>query len=477
MLRPYFHGSSYWDLREKGPSYTAFAAASALPNRMSKIEKNTLSELNDLYQSDDRPWVVAFSGGKDSTLLLQLVFELLISLGKQQASDVQAAKPVYVVASDTRVEPPNVEAYLKGVLAHIEAGANQLALNLSTHLVTPEPQESFWGKLIGKGYPSPTRWFRWCTANMKIRPTRRVIEEITREHGSAVLLLGTRVDESIERGKRMRDREHTSRGLNPHHEIPDALVATPIADWRTDDVWEYLFHHNPPPWGGSHDFLLDLYRQAAGGECPIILDLDTPSCGGSRFGCWTCTVVKEDKSMQGFIDTGETWMQPLAEFRNWLKEIRERPECRLALRRDGSNGPGPFSPECRKEILEKLLKIENDLGLTLVSDEGLRYIQAEWRREFDLAETATTLARRYGRELQEMPTIKLPPIEQQVLDDLIAEHAVNPDLVDKLLKLVLYDYKDLYRNKAALQREIAERIEVSLEQTGSSAHSGNLLAK
>ena len=178
--------------------------------------------------------------------------------------------------------------------------------------------------------------------------------------------------------------------------------------------------------------------------------------------------------MQGFIDTGEDWMRPLIEFRNWLKDIRERPERRLAVRRDGSDGPGPFSPECRKEILEKLLKIERDLGLTLLSDEELRYIQAEWHREFDLAETATALARQYGRDVQEITIIRLPSIEQQVLDDLIAEHAVNPDLVDRLLRLVLYDYKDLnlYGNKAALQREIAERIEISLKQTDSFARSG-----
>nr|VFJ51552.1 MAG: DNA sulfur modification protein DndC [Candidatus Kentron sp. DK] len=447
---------------------------------MNGIEKDTISGLRDLYHSDDRPWVVAFSGGKDSTLLLQLVFDLLLSLRDRQLVDGKT-KPVHVIASDTRVEAPNIAAYLKEVLARIEAGGKQHGLNLPVHSVTPEPQESFWGKLIGKGYPSPTRWFRWCTTNMKIRPTRRAIEKITREAGSVILLLGTRIDESSERGKRMRDRAYTSRGLNPHHEIPNALVATPIADWGTDQVWEYLFNHNPPPWGGSHDFLLDLYRQAAGGECPVVLDLDTPSCGGSRFGCWTCTVVKEDKSMQGFIDSGETWMQPLAEFRNWLKEVREMPECRLAVRRDGSDGPGPFSPECRKEILEKLLKIERDLGLTLVSDEELRYIQTEWRREFDLAEAATALAYRYGRRIEDntqgMMNIKLPSIEQQVLDDLIAEHAVNPDLVDKLLRLVLYDYKDLYRNKAALQREIAKRIEVSLKQTDSSVRSGNLLTE
>nr|VFJ70074.1 MAG: DNA sulfur modification protein DndC [Candidatus Kentron sp. FW] len=428
------------------------------------LEKTTLSELHDLYHSDDRPWVVAFSGGKDSTLLLQLVFDLLLRIGDR------ASKPVHVVSSDTRVEAPNIGAYLKGTLARIEEGGGQHNLDLHAHLVSPEPQDSFWGRLIGKGYPSPTRWFRWCTTKMKILPTRNVMERITRESGSAVLLLGTRTNESNERGRRMRGKEYTARGLNSHYEIPNVLVASPIVDWTNDEVWEYLVSHNPPPWGGNHDFLLQLYRQAAGGECPIVLDLNMPSCGGSRFGCWTCTVVKEDRSMQGFIDSGETWMQPLIMFRNWLKEIRERPDWRSPTRRDGSTGLGPFLPIKRIEILRKLLALEKTVGELLVSDGELRYIQSQWRREFDLAETVFNLAREYGRnidrDIQDMMELKLPPIEQQVLDDLVGDHVVNPDLVDKLLKLVLYDYRDLsvQGNKAALQRGIAERIEASLEQ-------------
>ena len=212
---------------------------------------------------------------------------------------------------------------------------------------------------------------------MKIKPSRAVIDGIVREHGGAVLLLGTRLDESGSRAQRMEARATNSRGLNPHNEIPDALVMTPIAEWATDQVWEYLFTHNPPPWGGTHDFMLDLYRQASGGECPVVLDLNTPSCGGSRFGCWTCTVVKEDKSMRGFIDAGATWMQPLNEFRNWLKEIREDSGKRDGTRRNGSDGPGPFSSETRRLILRRLLELEKTVGRRLIDDAEITYIQQQ----------------------------------------------------------------------------------------------------
>jgi DNA sulfur modification protein DndC len=423
----------------------------------SSPEQRGYDRLRALYLSDRRPWVVAFSGGKDSTVLLQLVYSLLLELRDE------AAKPVFVIASDTGVEAPNVSAYLSDTLTAIRASARDALPNLTVHLVKPEVDQTFWSKLIGQGYPSPTRWFRWCTTNMKIKPSRRLIEGITRRHGSVVLLLGTRIEESAERGRRINAREQTTRGLNPHHEIPNALVATPIVDWTTDDVWEYLVTHNPPPWDGNHDFLLNLYRQASGGECPVVFDLSTPSCGGSRFGCWTCTVVKEDKSMQGFIASGEERFEPLKRFRDELKAIREDNTQRMTHRKDGSKGPGPFRPEVRQRLLGELLVLERKVGEELISDEEIAYIQAQWSADFDLKESALEIASKYGRRVEPMSNIDLPPLEQEVLEDLLAERHLDPELVDKLLSLVLHEHPDLrvWGSKAALQRDIEQAIQAS----------------
>lgn len=334
----------------------------------------TLALMAESYLADDRPWVVAYSGGKDSTLVLQLVYETLIALGPK------ATKPVHVVSSDTGVEAPNVAAYLERTLAAVAADAHRQHFDLTCHLVRPKVEEGFWAKLIGKGYPPPTRWFRWCTTNMKIKPSRRAIDDIVARHGSVVLLLGTRRAESSSRAQRMDERRTNLRKLNPHHEIPNAFVATPIADWSDDEVWTHLFENNPPPWGTPHDAMLTLYRQALGGECPVVMDLNTPSCGGSRFGCWVCTVVKTDKSMEGFLQTGEEWMRPLADFRDWLKDYREQDGVRMAVRRDGSQGPGPFTAKARHKILEELLEREGKVGIPLISDDEIRFIQTVWSR-------------------------------------------------------------------------------------------------
>jgi DNA sulfur modification protein DndC len=293
---------------------------------------NLLQETRNLlinnYLADDRPWVIAFSGGKDSTLVLQLVYEMLIEL------DNQAIKPVHIVCSDTRVEPPNIAEYIHISLRQLEKHAKHCRFPLFVHIVQPTSDESFWFNVIGKGYPTPTSTFRWCTTKMKIKPSRRVIDQIVKEHGGAIILIGVRSSESSNRAKTIKAREYNNRGLHSHEDIPNALIMSPIAQWDTDSVWNYLFTNNPAPWGVDHKFMLNLYRQANGGECPVVLDLDTQSCGNSRFGCWVCTVVSEDRSMKGFIDSGVTELTPLFNFRNRLKnEIRTNPAMRMNQRR------------------------------------------------------------------------------------------------------------------------------------------------
>jgi len=352
----------------------------------------TRTILRENFLADNRPWVVAYSGGKDSTLVLQLVYEMLLSLTPEQQ------KPVHIISSDTRVEAPNIEEYLQNSLMQLEQHARTSSLDLTVHLVKPEIEDSFWSLIIGKGYPPPNRWFRWCTTKLKIRPVRKVIDEITSEHGSVILLIGTRKAESSNRSRQIENRQYNSRGLNQHTEIPNALVLQPIVYWTTDEVWEYLFTHNPAPWNFDHDRMLELYRQANSGECPVITDLDTPSCGGSRFGCWTCTVVKEDKSMKGFIETGDEWMEPLYDFRLRLRDMHGKEELRNQYRRNDQPGLGPFNSEARKMILEELLKVEKKVGRQLISNQELLHIQDIWTEEFDVMHSALRIAYKYQRK-------------------------------------------------------------------------------
>ncbi len=430
---------------------------------MKKLLQETRDALRSNYLADDRPWVVAFSGGKDSTLVLQLVYELLIELNDK------AVKPVHIVCADTRVEPPNIAEYIHTSLQQLEAHAKQCRFPIFVHIVQPTPDESFWFNVIGKGYPTPTSSFRWCTTKMKIKPSRRVIDQIVKEHGGVIILIGVRSSESSNRAKTIKAREYNSRGLHSHGDIPNALIMSPIAQWDTDSVWDYLFKNNPTPWGVDHKFMLNLYRQANGGECPVALDLNTQSCGNSRFGCWTCTLVTEDRSMKGFIDSGATELTPLYNFRNRLRnEIRPDPEMRMNQRRNGMPAPGgkgPFTPKARQIILSELLHLEVQTKQTLIQNDELSNIQRQWSEDFDTRGTLIfELTKKYGRNIKHLEgdmIIIHNEKKDELLMELAAEYEINEQWVDELMHLVIQKYppSNLIGNKEALKRDVQKVIE------------------
>ena len=348
--------------------------------------KNISDEILDEYrQSHDWPWIIGYSGGKDSTMVVHLVFEMLMSLPPSDR-----IRPVHIVANDTLVESPLVVNHIVENMNEISNAARVFQIPVFTKITRPAPEQSFWVNLIGRGYPSPNRSFRWCTDRMKIQPTSQYIKSQVDEAGQVILLLGVRRSESSSRSALVRRYDNGER-LHDHSNLQGCKVFRPIVELTTEDVWEFLAL-NKPPWGGSHRNLIDLYRNASGGECPVVTSKDdAPSCGttSSRFGCWTCTVVKKDRSLQGFVDAGFNEFTPLLDFRDWLVSIRNDKERRQARRRDGKitiadNGtfiPGPFTLQARAEILERLEALEKETGQRLISEQEIGLIYNIWSDE------------------------------------------------------------------------------------------------
>ena len=340
-------------------------------------------EIADEYaQPHTKPWIIGFSGGKDSTLVAHLVLEHLLDLPRSARH-----RQVHIVSNDTLVESPLVLNHIFEVQKELRHAAAAFDLPVVVATTRPDLEQTFWVNLIGRGYPSPNRNFRWCTDRMKIQPTSTYIKTTIDHAGEVVLLLGVRRSESRARASTVSRYDNGER-LNAHNDLRHCWVFRPIVELSTDDVWQ-LLSELPPPWGGTHDRLIQLYRDAGGGECPVVMSrLDAPSCGtsSSRFGCWTCTVVEKDKSLAGFVDAGFSQFVPLLAFRDWLVEIRNDPSRRLARRRDGRitftrNGvfiPGPFNLPTRKEILDRLLSLESEVGIELVSAEELDKIKTLW---------------------------------------------------------------------------------------------------
>ena len=357
-----------------------------LPARLDQIKDAVRREYR---RKHSHPWIVAYSGGKDSTLLLQLVWEVVADL-----PPAERRRRITVLGNDTLVESPLVIRHLHDSLQAIGEAASSSDLPFDIRVTTPAIDQTFWVNVIGRGYIPPTRNFRWCTDRMKIRPTSRILQRIVREHAGAVLLIGTRRSESQNRKRGMDRRNVSATRLNAHSSVPGCRMFAPLADLDDDDVWMVLMQRRPP-WGGTHRNLISLYRQAGGGECPLVMsNEDAPSCGSSspRFGCWTCTVVAKDRSLRGLIDSGHeeaTYLTSLYDFREWLIRLRENDDNRLPVRRDGnprqradgSQVFGPFTLDVRRLILSRLRTLQKKVGVSLISQAELDSIEDVWWRD------------------------------------------------------------------------------------------------
>jgi len=350
-----------------------------------------LEEVRELYLADQVPWVVGYSGGKDSTLVTALVWWALASLPPEQRT-----KTVHVISTDTLVENPLVAAWVGRSLDAMREAAAAQQLPIEVHRLTPAVEDSFWMCLIGRGYAAPRPKFRWCTERLKIKPSSRFIRSVV-AHGEAILVLGIRKAESAARAKSMARHEkgRVRERLSPNGDLPNSLVYSPIEALTNDEVWILLMQYDNP-WGHSHKDLLGLYQGASpDSECPLVVDTTTPSCGDSRFGCWTCTMVSQDKSLKAMIanDEDNIWMRPLLELRNAL-DIDDDRHLRDYRRSNGTlmlfHGRlvhGPYTQAAREDWLRRLLRAQHQIrtrgpeyvrDLALISLEELHAIRHEW---------------------------------------------------------------------------------------------------
>ena len=393
--------------------------------------KNIKENLRSLYLEDTRPWLVGFSGGKDSTMLASLVFDAVLAVPAENRK-----KPVAVLCTDTRVEIPAIVEMVEGTLSRMNKFSQQNKLNVEVSMLKPPPEQSFWVNIIGRGYPPPNRTFRWCTQRMKIDPVNDFVKQRIGHWGEAILHLGARRAESSTRAQTMAGRE-TRKGLRRHPDLPRVWVSNPIEFLSTEEVWAYLLQ-KPNPWGGDNRALYKLYANASNGECPIQIDTSTPSCGNSRFGCWTCTVVERDKASEGLLAAGDERMEHLLTFRETLLEFRDPANGRRDDRRmNGNEGPGPLTIEGRRELLKRLLKLQEDTGLTLITPEELLLIQQLWKAARD-PDDGRGVARILNKQRGVIMNGDLKELNRlREMEEAVArEKSINADILRRMLAKV-----------------------------------------
>lgn len=412
-----------------------------------------VKEIRELYLSDAIPWIIGYSGGKDSTACLQLVWTAISALPQEQRS-----KPVHVISTDTLVENPVIAAWVTASLLRINISASQQSLPITAHRLTPSVENRFWTNLIGKGYPAPGPRFRWCTDRLKISASTQFIQELSENNGEAILVLGQRRGESQVRDKVMdhyKDSTRARLSKNKDPRLSRVWVYPPIESWSSDDVWEYLITQ-PNPWGIDNQELFGIYRGATpDAECPIVVDTSTPSCGDSRFGCYVCTMVSQDKSMHAMIQNDEQkqWMQPILDFRNNHLAIEDR-SLRDFRRMNGKltvfHGElvhGPYTQAHRAQLLRELLLTQRVVRnadqkqgtqlIELISIEELDEIRRLWVEE--KGEIEDLVPRIYadvfdttypGKDLEQVP---LDATDLGLLEAVAEE--VDPEAANELYKL------------------------------------------
>lgn len=426
--------------------------------------EGVIDELQDEYsQNHDKPWIIGFSGGKDSTVLLTLTW---IAIRRLKDSGIALNRQVFVVCNDTLVENPIITKYTQIVLKDIQVAALEQQLPIQVVQTTPELYESFWTNVIGKGYPVPNNTFRWCTDRLKIKPTASFLERQVSDKGEAIVLLGTRYAESSNRKKSMKKHERKGHRLAKHATSPGTMVYAPIKDLETEDIW-FVIQGVKSPWNFDNKILFDIYMDASADdyECPtVVTNKSHRSCGQSRFGCWTCTVVKEDKSMRAMIESKYSWLSPLLELRNQLQDERNISKNRSSTRRNGmpavseeGDNFGNYTFDYRVSVLTRLLRIQRDLKkaghvIELITSQELSAIQISWDRDGFTSPRVTDISNQINGSFFED---NLSTEIDHVLDE------VSSTLIPQLL--TIHQNKSLMIKKIGLVNDVEKALDKFLK--------------
>jgi len=434
---------------------------------MAKFIQKIIDEIIDQYLYADetnRPWIIGFSGGKDSTVMLQLVWKAI-----EQVKELTGiTREIYVVCNDTMVENPIITEYVHRVLDKIEIAARDQGVSIQVVKTIPRLEDSFWVNLIGKGYPAPNNAFRWCTERLKIKPTSRFLIEQLDEFGEAVILIGTRKSESAQRSKSMKKHEIRGKRLTKHPTQPNTFMYAPIRNLELEEIW-YIINTMESPWGSDNSELFKLYSDASADdyECPtVVTSKNHKSCGQSRFGCWTCTVVKKDKSMTALIDNGLIWLTPLLNLRNQMVDERNIAKNRMPLRRNGTkaiNGFGPYTPKYRASLLKRLLEAQKEVQedkphIELITNQELVAIQTIWYRDFIFNQKVSKLYHQaYKTDIDMKDRNEKQEKELELLKKVCKKSPKHFDLIQD--SLTLQKNKSLLNKKRGLKDDIEKLVE------------------
>ena len=328
---------------------------------LNKTFDDIIDIISNEYQANDLPWYLAYSGGKDSTAVLILVYNMLLRSQNNH-------KDVNVIYCNTRVEMPCINTFAINTLYNLEIEARRRNIPLNITIAEPQIKDSFFVKVIGRGYMPPSHLFRWCTNRLRIIPLQREINKSSQN----IVLLGTRNDESGERNRVLK-----AHRIDEFHykqtDYRNSIIFAPIINFSIKDVWECISLYENP-LAVDRQQLKHFYKSISTNNSLI-------EKGSGRFGCWVCTVIREDKAGQALSKNGYNEMTSLLQYRQLLIRMKNDESLRWKHRRNGDNSKGPFKISARKILLDELLKTQKESNLNLITSEEIDYIHSLWEKD------------------------------------------------------------------------------------------------
>ncbi len=314
---------------------------------ISVIIEEIKSRLNDIN-------IVSYSGGKDSSVVLDIVFEAIQGTGKK----------LLIITADTLMEIPYFQQYVDAVRKQLSDHIESIGMDAEVVTVTPKPKDSFWVGVLGKGYPAAHMGFRWCTGKLKIDPITQFTKKAVSGH-SFTVFVGVRAAESP-----LRARIYKKKGYKPNHYAP-------ILDWSSADVWEHLMS-KPSPWS-DHSKLIEVYRYSSD-EC-VYGEKEGVCVGNARYGCWACPLQRSGQLDMISYHTKDDRYQLLRAYKETLVGMANERSLRSVIRRNGSAGAGPFLVKVRKRLFDDLKQLERRTEWQLITPEEEKEIFKHWKED------------------------------------------------------------------------------------------------
>jgi len=195
----------------------------------SEVQKISFDIIRAEYLQCRKPWIIGYSGGKDSSALVKLVFNVLRTIK-------DFSVPITIVYCDTAVEIPVIRTYVWQVLTSLSLEIKEANLPIKIKIAIPELKDRYFVKVIGRGYPTPTNKFRWCTDRLRINPVQKIVKELSKD--GSLILLGVRKGESLERDRIIVKHSSDSEYFLSQSNYPNSKIFSPIINYSVNDVWD-----------------------------------------------------------------------------------------------------------------------------------------------------------------------------------------------------------------------------------------------